>query len=151
MAKNSDTMHRVAATFQGGRDPDQDAVIQWLSTLPKNDKGQLHRSALKYHMMRAILQYINSGLTTSQTPVGVVLAAPVANATTSPHPVVAVVASAPAKIVVQPTGSGGMPGSSVDNIPVLTEAIVPATSGGVPKKSGLLRSRIRNSMSNGSD
>ena len=53
---------RIAATFQGGRDPDQDQIVAWLKTLPVCDKGSVERSVMKYHITRALLMYIQSGI-----------------------------------------------------------------------------------------
>lgn len=163
MAKNSDTLHRVAATFQGGRDPDQDAVIQWLGTLPKDDKGQLRRSVLKYHLQRALLHYIHSGLASSQS-VGVVPGAPA----TSPAPRAATPAPTPAPAVpvvpvfaapVTPVAAVVAAAPAIaehDNIPTLTDTLgavpiapAPASTGEGKKPGGLLRNRIKNSMNSG--
>lgn len=154
MAKNSETLHRVAATFQGGRDPDQDAVIQWLGTLPKDEKGQLRRSVLKYHLQRALLHYINSGLANSQS-VGVVPSAQSMPAPAS-RPAVQV---APPAVPVFAAPATSVPVTAVaanidhDNIPTLTETVIPAPAPAATapvegkKSGGLLRSRIKNSMS----
>ena len=53
--------HRVAAAFQGGKDPQQDAIIAWLGMLPKDTRGGIKRSVMKYHMTRALLMYMQSG------------------------------------------------------------------------------------------
>lgn len=162
MAKNSDTLHRVAATFQGGRDPDQDAVIQWLGTLPKDDKGQLRRSVLKYHLQRALLHYIHSGLASSQS-VGVVPGAPAPSpapraAAPTPAPVVPAVpvfAVAQTPVAAVPAV---VPAATVDHdsIPTLTDtlgavpiAAAPAAPAEGKKPGGLLRNRIKNSMNSG--
>ncbi len=52
---------RIAATFQSGRDPDQDQIVEWLKTLPVSDKGNVERSVMKYHITRALLLYIQTG------------------------------------------------------------------------------------------
>lgn len=54
---------RIAATFQCGRDPDQDQIVEWLKTLPTSEKGMVERSVMKYHITRALLLYIQSGKT----------------------------------------------------------------------------------------
>lgn len=165
MAKNSDTLHRVAATFQGGRDPDQDAVIQWLGTLPKDDKGQLRRSVLKYHLQRALLNYMHSGLANSLS-VGMAPGTPAAP--TAPRTMVPAPAPAPAvqQVPVFATATAPvvpvaapLPSASVaeqDNIPTLTDTVgtVPVAAAPAPaaegkKPGGLLRNRIKNSMNSG--
>lgn len=150
MAKNSETLHRVAATFQGGRDPDQDAVIQWLSTLPKDEKGQLRRSVLKYHLQRALLNYIHSGLASSQSVGGVPAVMPVPQVPVQRAAPSAPVVAARAPTVAVPVAAV----SADDNIPTLTDAVPsytaapPAAAEPAPAKKpgGLLRNRIKNSM-----
>ncbi len=48
---------RVAAAFQPGKDPQQDKIIEWLSNLPKDSRGGVKRSVMKYHLTRALLLY----------------------------------------------------------------------------------------------
>lgn len=53
--------YRIAAAFQSDKDPQQDAVIAWLGTLPKDSRGGVKRSVMKYHLTRALLLYTQSG------------------------------------------------------------------------------------------
>ena len=86
--------HRVAAAFQGGKDPQQDAIIAWLGMLPKDTRGGIKRSVMKYHMTRALLMYMQSGSDVSALVAGTSAApavpasrpAPVAPARTEPAP-----------------------------------------------------------------
>lgn len=57
--------YRIAAAFQADRDPQQDAIIAWLGALPKDDRGGVKRSVMKYHLTRALLLYMQSGADTS--------------------------------------------------------------------------------------
>jgi hypothetical protein len=138
MSKNSETLHRVAATFQADRDPSQDAIIGWLNTLAKNDRGQLHRSVLKYHLTQALLQYIpNAAIRASGAPSLMLAPATSVGLVPAPRPPVS---------------------ASTDGIPVLTESLAPeraveavATAPSemaAPVKlgGGLLRSKLKNSM-----
>lgn len=50
---------RVAAAFQGGKDPQQDLILQWLGTLPTDERGGIRRSVMKYHLTQALLLYIH--------------------------------------------------------------------------------------------
>ena len=52
---------RIAAAFQAEKDPQQDAVIAWLGSLPKDSRGGVKRSVMKYHLTRALLLYTQSG------------------------------------------------------------------------------------------
>ena len=124
---------RIAAAFQAEKDPQQDAVIAWLGSLPKDSRGGVKRSVMKYHLTRALLLYTQSGADmstalhvghTPQTPSSVPAPAPSVvptRAAVAPVPVSAPVAAKP------DTG-----------IPVLTDA--------VPKKAGGLRNKIAKSM-----
>lgn len=128
MSKNSETLHRVAATFQAERDPSQDAIINWLNTLAKNERGQLHRSVLKYHLTQALLQYIPRAATASSGSQAV----------------------APA-----PKAQALAPHAKADGIPVLTDHVETAAPQAVatapvepvaPKIGGGLRAKLAASM-----
>lgn len=59
MTKNkSETQRRIAANFQCGKDPRQDAVIAWIDSLPVSEKGSIKNSVVKYHITEALLDYI---------------------------------------------------------------------------------------------
>jgi len=83
--------HRIAAAFQEGKDPQQEAVIRWMRGLPKDARGGVKRSVFKYHLTRALLMYIQSGADTTAN----VLSASSANVASAP-----VVYSAPPAVGV---------------------------------------------------
>lgn len=136
---------RIAAAFQAEKDPQQDAVIAWLGSLPKDSRGGVKRSVMKYHLTRALLLYTQSGADTStalhvgnvpmapnaaptQAPASVPTRAAVAPTPVAPPAPVAAANPAPAPAVARPDSG----------IPVLTDA--------VPKKAGGLRGKIAKSM-----
>ena len=145
--------HRVAAAFQGGKDPQQDAIIAWLGMLPKDTRGGINRSVMKYHMTRALLMYMQSGSDVSALVAGTSPAAPavpasrpapVAPARTEPaptissHPVATAAPDAPAS--VPPAVSAPAAFSSPAPIPTLSDGV---------KAKGVnhaLRNKIKNSM-----
>ena len=113
---------RIAAAFQAEKDPQQDAVIAWLGSLPKDSRGGVKRSVMKYHLTRA------------QTPSSVPAPAP------SVVPTRAAVAPVPVAPSVAPVVPVSAPVAAKPDtgIPVLTDA--------VPKKAGGLRNKIAKSM-----
>lgn len=138
---------RIAAAFQAEKDPQQDAVIAWLGSLPKDSRGGVKRSVMKYHLTRALLLYTQSGADTSTAlhvghapmaagvaPVQAPAVVPT-RAAVAPTPVAppAPVAAAPAPVSAPVAAARADAG-----IPVLTDA--------VPKKSGGLRGKIAKSM-----
>ncbi len=132
------TNHRLAAAFQEGKDPQQEAVIQWLHSLPKDARGGVKRSVMKYHLTRALLMYIQSGSDTSAQLVGGVAEKPqgtrVVEHATPVAPVASKTVAAPEPVTVQTTVVQSAPASG--DIPVLVK----------PVKSGGLRSKIAQSM-----
>lgn len=132
---------RIAATFQCGRDPDQDQIVEWLKTLPVNKKGMVERSVMKYHISRALLMYIQSGKTQS-----VSVKAPVGNV-----PVLSDVATPPVQAKTAPTTAT----APVQAVPAAQSAPVsnpdiPTPVESKPKGAGsLLRNKIAKSMSGG--
>ena len=119
------TNRRIAATFQSGRDPDQDQIVDWLKTLPVSGKGNVERSVMKYHITRALLMYIQSGISKNTSNTG-----PAA----MPH-----VVSASAPVVVSPVVSHQ--GAQVPAVPA-----APAK----PAAGSALRNKIAKSMKAGS-
>ena len=131
------TNHRLAAAFQEGKDPQQEAVIQWLHSLPKDARGGVKRSVMKYHLTRALLMYIQSGSDTSAQLVGGVTEKPQSARPIEHAPPVGQVAG---KTIVpsEPTVAAQAPAlnQAAADIPVLVK----------PVKSGGLRSKIAQSM-----
>ena len=134
---------RIAAAFQAEKDPQQDAEIAWLGSLPKDSRGGVKRSVMKYHLTRALLLYTQSGADmstalhvghTPQTPSSVPAPAP------SVVPTRAAVAPVPVEPSVAPVVPVSAPVAAKPDtgIPVLTDA--------VPKKAGGLRNKIAKSM-----
>lgn len=134
--------HRVAAAFQGGKDPQQDAVIAWLGTLPKDTRGGIKRSVMKYHMTRALLMYMQSGADASALVNGLApVSAPVVPAS-PPYSAPVRVAPAMPTPVMPPPIAAVVPTASPPAIPVLVDGVKPSS---VNKA---LRNKIRNSMQN---
>ena len=132
--------YRIAAAFQAEKDPQQDAVIAWLGALPKDSRGGVKRSVMKYHLTRALLLYMQSGADTStalhissSVPVSLParLHSPVAS-TPAPASVTPVASPAPAPVAFNNSGSGD------SGVPVLTDT--------VKKAGGKLRGKIATSM-----
>jgi hypothetical protein len=134
MSKNSDTMHRVAATFQAGRDPSQDAIINWLNTLAKNERSQLHRSVLKYHLTQALLMYIPQAAMSTGSR-----ALPVTPVVPSLHPGIAIVSDS-TFIALEATPRPLLAGGSSSSVESHESSNLPKSGGGV------LRSRLKMSM-----
>lgn len=148
--------HRVAAAFQGGKDPQQDAIIAWLGTLPKDTRGGIKRSVMKYHMTRALLMYMQSGSDVSALIAGTPPASP-----TLPVSRPALTASVPTKVSESASQSPPVsaPTPVVHTAPVLQPLItpteapsspapIPTLSDGVKTKgvNHALRNKIKNSM-----
>ena len=148
----ADSTYRLGGRFQSGKDPQQDAIIAWLGMLPKDTRGGIKRSVMKYHMTRALLMYMQSGSDVSALVAGTSAApavpasrpAPVAPArtepapTTSSHPVATAAPDAPAS--VPPAVSAPAAFSSPAPIPTLSDGV---------KAKGVnhaLRNKIKNSM-----
>ena len=132
--------YRIAAAFQAEKDPQQDAVIAWLGALPKDSRGGVKRSVMKYHLTRALLLYMQSGADTSTAlhiGSGASVAAPVPAARHLPS-----VASAPAPAPAFAASPVAAPpvaqGPADSSVPVLTDP--------VKKSGGKLRNKIATSM-----
>ena len=131
----ADSTYRLGGRFQSGKDPQQDAIIAWLGTLPKDARGDIKRSVVKYHLTRALLLYIQSGADTSTA----VLGAPrVARPASAPHP---------AEV---PHSASALPAAAVTapvpvSAPEPSASPPPTPSGG----KGGLRARIGRSMQTG--
>lgn len=130
--------YRIAAAFQAEKDPQQDAVIAWLGALPKDSRGGVKRSVMKYHITRALLLYMQSGADMS-TALHIGAGAPAAFQTARP-----VSSFAPA-LVATPSVVPAIPQAAFvssntvnSDVPVLTDT--------VQKAGGKLRSRIATSM-----
>lgn len=136
--------YRIAAAFQAEKDPQQDAVIAWLGALPKDVRGDVKRSVMKYHLTRALLLYMQSGADTST-------ALHVGGSSAPARPTPAVPAAVPTQaasvVAVQPPVVATLPAApapvdasegAVAAVPVLTDT--------VKKKSGGLRGKIAKSM-----
>lgn len=130
---------RIAATFQCGRDPDQDQIVEWLKTLPVNKKGMVERSVMKYHISRALLMYIQSGKTQSVSVK--------TSTSVSDVPVLSNVVTPPAPVHTPPVVAS----TPVQDVPVAqpsAPAVTPAPVEQKPKGAGsLLRNKIAKSMS----
>lgn len=141
--------YRIAAAFQAEKDPQQDAVIAWLGALPKDSRGGVKRSVMKYHLTRALLLYMQSGADTSTAlhigsgasassaaPIPVARHLP-SSANSTPAP-----AAAPAFVAAPSPAPAPMAASNhgaVDSaVPVLTDT--------VKKVGGKLRGKIATSM-----
>lgn len=135
--------YRIAAAFQAEKDPQQDAVIAWLGALPKDVRGDVKRSVMKYHLTRALLLYMQSGADTSTAlhmGSGGPAVAPVPRAvqpTVAPTQVAATTTAAPniEPLLERPTA-----------VVLAVDAAVPVLTDPVKKKSGGLRGKIAKSM-----
>ena len=134
--------YRIAAAFQAEKDPQQDAVIAWLGALPKDSRGGVKRSVMKYHLTRALLLYMQSGADTSTAlhiGSGASVAAPVPAARHLPS-----VASAPAPSPAPAFAASPVSALSVAQGPA--DSSVPVLTDPVKKSGGKLRNKIATSM-----
>lgn len=121
--------YRVAAAFQGEKDPQQDAIIAWLGNLPKDARGGIKRSVMKYHLTRALLMYMQSGADTSTSLINAPApssALSQKDGATKPQPPSAVVDSA-RNSPVTPVGNPpvSIPAPVEPQIPVLHDEVKP--------------------------
>lgn len=147
---------RIAATFQCGRDPDQDQIVDWLKTLPVNNKGMVERSVMKYHITRALLLYIQSGNSSATSGVSVksvqtkqledipVLKDAVSQVSTQTAPPVVNAKVPTASAVTSPVAQAPVSTTPSAEKPPAPVATKPSGAG------SLLRKKIAQSMSSGS-
>lgn len=136
---------RIAAAFQAEKDPQQDAVIAWLGSLPKDSRGGVKRSVMKYHLTRALLLYTQSGADTSTAlHVGHVPVAP--SATPVQAPVAVPTRAAVAPTPVAPPAPVAAAAPIADPAVARVDSGVPILTDAIPKKSGGLRGKIAKSM-----
>lgn len=130
--------YRIAAAFQAEKDPQQDAVIAWLGALPKDSRGGVKRSVMKYHITRALLLYMQSGADTS-TALHIGAGAPAAFQTARHVSSLAPISvAAPFVAPVLPQVAFSSPNTVDSGVPVLTDTVKQA--------GGKLRNRIATSM-----
>ena len=131
--------YRIAAAFQAEKDPQQDAVIAWLGALPKDSRGGVKRSVMKYHLTRALLLYMQSGADTS-TALHIGNGAPVLQPARQFLPAVNNFTPPAAQVptAFTPAAFSNNSGSGDSIVPVLTDA--------VKKVGGKLRGKIATSM-----
>lgn len=141
--------HRIAAAFQAEKDPQQDAVIAWIGALPKDSRGGVKRSVMKYHLTRALLLYMQSGADTSTalhigggtSPSAHFPGARPSHAAAPSHAVspAPVASPSPSPVVSAPSPVAFMSSSEDSGVPVLTDTVKKKPGGG-------LRGKIAKSM-----
>lgn len=127
--------YRIAAAFQAEKDPQQDAVIAWVGALPKDSRGGVKRSVMKYHLTRALLLYMQSGADMSTALHIGSSVPPVPQARMSPFAVNAA-----------PVANSAAVSTALSSLPVANNSAIPVLTDPVKKAGGKLRSKIAISM-----
>jgi hypothetical protein len=138
--KASEGIRLAVAVYPDRADDEQDAIIEWLQTLPRKPDGGFPREVIRRHMLRALYQYVMHGTPKYPLNMGGAMEKPVLKpmVTAPSHPV----ATTHMEVVTPKVET------TVQEFPVQEPVQKPSSPGGLRVPSGLSK-KIASSMSGG--